>query len=138
METFLAAKEQIFICNSVLDEKVADYFLSHKGKLFCPIQAHIQANFQVLKTWIENAKYFEWVEPRGGCVAFPRIKPDKGIDVDLFYKILNTKYKTFVGPGHWFEMDRRYMRIGYGWPSRRDLQEGLSCLAKAAEESVQA
>ena len=136
METFLAAKEQIFICNSVVDEEIADHFLAKKEQFFPKIQAHIQMNFATIKAWIENNDYMEWVEPRGGCVCFPRIKPSIKIDIDDFYKILNETYKTFVGPGHWFEVDRRYMRIGYGWPSKQELEGGLHCITKAIEATI--
>lgn len=135
METFLAAKEQIFICNSLVDETIADHFMAERGQYFPKIQAQIQTNFETMKTWIECNCELEWVEPSGGCVCFPRIKPNIGIDLEKFYKILNKTYKTFVGPGHWFEMDRRYMRIGYGWPTKQKLEEGLQCITKAIEEA---
>ena len=50
-----------------------------------------------------------------------------------FYQILNEQYQTYVGPGHWFEMPRRYMRIGYGWPKTADLAHGLSAISAAAK-----
>jgi len=135
METFLAAKEQIFICNSLVDETIADHFLAKRGQYFPKIQAQIQMNFETVKTWIECNCELEWVEPSGGCVCFPRIKPDVDVNLEKFYKILNETYKTFVGPGHWFEMDRRYMRIGYGWPNKQNLEEGVQCITKAIKEA---
>ncbi len=41
----------------------------------------------------------EWVEPAGGVVCLPRIKASVDVDVHGFYRILNEKYKTFVGRG---------------------------------------
>src|SRR5205085_3347216 len=38
METFLAAKEQIFITNSVVDEEIAYQYLLNKEKLFRPVE----------------------------------------------------------------------------------------------------
>jgi aspartate/methionine/tyrosine aminotransferase len=132
-ERFLAAKEQIFICNSIVDERIALSFLKNKNLLFPKIKDHIITNFGIVKSWMENSAFMEWVEPSGGCVCFPRIK--SGIDVEKFYNILNEKYRTFVGPGYWFEMDRRFMRIGYGWPTRDELEGGLDCITQALEES---
>jgi aspartate/methionine/tyrosine aminotransferase len=132
-ERFLAAKEQIFICNSIIDESIALSFLKNKNLFFPKIKDHIITNFRIVKSWMENSPYLEWVEPSGGCVCFPHIK--SGIDVEKFYKILNEKYRTFVGPGHWFEMDRRFMRIGYGWPTRDELEGGLDCITQALDES---
>ncbi|MEO8611523.1 MAG: pyridoxal phosphate-dependent aminotransferase [Chloroflexota bacterium] len=130
-QIFLAAKEQIFISNSVVDEEIAYRFLQHKAEHLGRINAHIQTNFAVVKNWMAAQEDIEWVEPQGGVVCFPRIKPDSGVDVDKFYKVLNTVYKTFVGPGHWFESERRHMRVGYGWPSQAELEKGLHNITQA-------
>ncbi|MEZ4672008.1 MAG: pyridoxal phosphate-dependent aminotransferase [Anaerolineae bacterium] len=131
METFLAAKEQIFISNSVVDEEIAYQYLSRKAKHLQRIRAHIDTNFAVIKAWIAEQTDVEWIEPQGGVVSFPRIKPDSGVDVEKFYKVLNTVYKTWVGPGHWFESDRRHMRVGYGWPGKDELARGLNNITQA-------
>jgi aspartate/methionine/tyrosine aminotransferase len=137
-ETFLAAKEQMFICNSVVDEEIAFRVLSRKEEILAPIMARNQGAFQIMKSWMAAQREFEWVEPSGGVVCLPRIRPDSRADVDGFYGILNEKYKTFVGPGHWFGMDRRFMRIGFGWPSPRELREGLQNISSAVEEAGKA
>ena len=134
-EAFLAAKEQIFICGSVVDEEIAARFLAQKATFLPKIQAHTKTNFEIVHGWMERNPAFEWVEPRGGTVCFPRIKEGIDLDIDRFYRFLNDKYKTFVGPGHWFEMNRRYMRIGFGWPSKEALVGGLSCITQALEEA---
>jgi aspartate/methionine/tyrosine aminotransferase len=131
METFLAAKEQIFISNSVVDEEIAYQFLSGKVEHLRRIRAHIDTNFAVVKSWMAEQTDFEWVQPQGGVVCFPRIKSESGVDVDKFYKILNTVYKTYTGPGHWFECERRYMRLGYGWPGVDELARGLRNMSAA-------
>lgn len=131
-ETFLAAKEQIFICNSIIDEEIAYQVLSRKKKILSPILKRNREGFEIVKAWIEGQEIFEWVQPSGGVVCFPRIKPGINVNIETFYSILNDKYKTFVGPGHWFGMDRRFMRIGYGWSSLPELEEGLENLSLAA------
>lgn len=131
MEMFLAAKEQIFISNSVVDEEIAYRYLLDRQKHMAQINAHIQTNFAIIKSWMAQQEDMEWVEPSGGVVCFPRIKPTSEVDVDKFYQVLNTIYKTFVGPGHWFEFDRHHMRIGYGWPQADELRGGLENITKA-------
>ena len=123
METFLAAKEQILICNSLLDEHVAWHYLKNKDTFFPPVLKHIKTNFAILKTHMQQSENLEWVEPNGGVVCYPRIKPN--IDYDKFYALLYSQYKTMVGPGHWFETDKKYMRVGFGWPTASALQKGL-------------
>lgn len=132
-ETFLAAKEQIFICNSVLDEEIAAHVLGRKDRILPPILRRSRDAFEEERAWMASQTDMEWVEPSGGVVCFPRIKSDSGVRVDEFYRILNGKHSTFVGPGHWFEMERRYMRIGYGWPKPAELTEGLANIGLALE-----
>ena len=64
-------------------------------------------------------------------MAFPRIKPTSGVDVAAFYAELNGTHGTWVGPGHWFEQDDRYMRIGFGWPTADELRGGLAAISAA-------
>ncbi len=131
LETFLAAKEQIFICNSVLDENVALFYFKNENRFFPSVKKHIAHNFAILKNFMQNTKNLEWVEPQGGVVCYPRIK--SRINYTLFYDTLYKKYKTIVGPGHWFETDKRYMRIGFGWPTAEELQKGLENIDKTIE-----
>lgn len=134
-QLFLAAKEQIFICNSIVDEEIAFAALSQKTRILPLILERNRRAFEIVKAWMSQQKDLEWVEPRGGVVCFPRIKPSSDVLVDAFYHILNDKYGTYVGPGHWFEMDRRFMRIGYGWPRAEELAEGLQSISAALEEA---
>ena len=133
METFLAAKEQICITNSVLDEEIAFQYLKRKEELFAPVQATILKNFEVLKDFMANQDILEWVEPKGGCVCFPRIKDEIDVDMTKFYDILLNQYKTYVGRGHWFEADAKHMRIGYSWDTTEKLIKGMNNILKAVE-----
>jgi aspartate/methionine/tyrosine aminotransferase len=119
----------------VLDEAIAAHALLHKDRILPPILRRSRLAFEEVQAWMAQQRDMEWVEPSGGVVCFPRIKPDSGVVVDDFYRILNGKYSTFVGPGHWFEMERRYMRIGYGWPKAAELTEGLRNITLALDEA---
>ena len=131
MCTFLAAKEQIMICGSVVDEEIAYRYMLVRDARLPSILEEIQARFHIVKEWMETSKgYLEWVEPQGGVVCFPRISAD--VDPEEFHRVLNGTFKTFVGPGHWFEMDKQYIRIGYGWPSTRDELTRALCNVTAA------
>lgn len=135
-ERFLAAKEQIVITNSVVDEAIALRYLQHKAQHLPRIQQHIQQHLSIVRAWLAEpttAELIECVEPQGGVVCFPRLRDPlrHDIAVDAFYRILNERYQTYVGPGHWFEQERRYMRIGFGWPSSDDLKTGLQNVTRA-------
>ena len=135
METFLAAKEQILITNSVVDEEIAYRYLLNKEKLFAPVKETINRNFLTLKNFMQHQDPLEWVEPMGGCVCFPRIKKEVPVDMNRFHEVLLNKYSTYVGRGHWFEEDSRHIRIGYSWDKTENLQKGLQNILKAIEES---
>jgi len=111
------------------------YYLN-KNNFLQKIKSKILNRFNILKKWMANNKYLEWIEPEGGVVSFPRIKNDIDLDLEKFYFLLKEKYKTFVGPGHWFEMNKRYMRIGYGYPNEKELEKGLTNIEKSIEESI--
>jgi len=135
METFLAAKEQIYICGSAIDETVAWHYLQQKDRYFTAIMKDIREKFSMVKQWMEGQEGFEWVQPDGGVVCFPRIKRPNEINIDLFYEVLMKEYGTYVGPGHWFEMPRHYMRVGFGWPSKQELKDGLDALGYSLERA---
>lgn len=136
METFLAAKEQIIITNSVVDEEIAYQYLRIKEKLFAPVKATILRNFSILKKFMQQQDKLEWVVPLGGCVCFPRIKKNIPVDIPTFHDVLLNKYSTYVGRGHWFEEDGRYMRIGYSWDKTDKLEKGLSNILNAIDEAM--
>jgi aspartate/methionine/tyrosine aminotransferase len=136
MEKFLAGKELIFICNSIVDEEIAAHFLARKEEFLAKVNAHVTTNQGILTNWMENSPYMEWVKPSGGVICFPRIKPSVNIDIDKFYEVLKMRYKTFVAPGHWFEVDKRFMRIGYGYPSTSELEGGLQSIMDAIKDCL--
>ncbi len=69
-------------------------------------------------------------------MCFPRLKQLEKIDLKKFYRLLLEDHGTYVGPGHWFEMPDHYMRIGFGWPSRTQLEEGLKALSATFHEAA--
>ena len=133
-ELFLAAKEQIGICGSVLDEAVALAALSARDAWLSLSRARNLEHLGVLRNWIGCERRIEWVEPAGGVVCFPRLKAGARFDSSVFYRSLLTRHGTYVGPGHWFERSDLYMRIGFAWPTRAELEAGLAGISAALEE----
>ena len=139
-ETFLAAKEQIFICNSIVDEEIAHQALQRRPAWLPSILARIRAGFETTRAWMAEQEDLEWVEPQGGVVGFPRIRsgrdsqggaPPAHLDVERFYRVLLEDFATVVGPGHWFEQPRHSFRLGYGWPTPASLEAGLASITAA-------
>ena len=132
MERFIAAKEQILITNSVVDEAIAEVAMARRPERLPTILAGIHAALGITRDWMAAQDTFEWVEPAGGVVGFPRFRQGLDIDTDEFYRILQDDYGTVVGPGHWFDQPRRHFRLGFGWPTPAELTQGLAALSAAA------
>ena len=135
-ELFLAAKEQIFICGSVVDEEIAFRYLAKRNEFFPAIKKDMIEKFEIVKTWMNQQNVFDWIEPTGGVVCFPKIKSNLNIDLQKFYHVLLSDYKTYVGPGHWFEESDRSFRLGFGWPTQTELKDGLKALELAVKDSL--
>jgi aspartate/methionine/tyrosine aminotransferase len=130
-EVLLAAKEQIVICGPTIDETIAGRVLSERARLLPPILDDVRARLGIVRDWLESQDVFEWVEPTGGCVGLVRIRAGLDVDTDRFYSTLLAEHGTYVGPGHWFELDDRYFRLGFGWPTHDELRAGLAGLSAA-------
>jgi aspartate/methionine/tyrosine aminotransferase len=124
-EIFLAAKEQMLICGAVIDEEIAYRVYARRTEELPKIASEVRRGVAALSAFMAREPAMEWVAPKGGVVAFPRLRKDSGVDVKRFYAHLTGPLATWVGPGHWFEQDDRYMRVGFGWPLAAELEEGL-------------
>jgi len=131
MEVFLAAKEQISICGSVINEWVAEEILAKRDAFLTPTLAEWRRRLDRVADWMAGEELLEWVRPSGGVVCFPRMKADPPGGTDAFYRRLLQDHGTYVGPGHWFEMSDRYFRIGYAWPTADQLEAGLVGISAA-------
>ena len=136
MYRFLSAKEQIGICNSVVDEEIAAQAYALREPWLQVVGTQIADALAVVKDWIAREDLVEWIEPRGGVVCFPRIRAEVPVDVDEFYRVLLSEHGTYVGPGHWFEQSRRSMRIGFGWPTLDELRKGLSGISASIRTAL--
>ena len=136
LETFLAAKEQIFITGAVLDEELTVRVLERRSEALASIHAKTQKHLAIVREWIDGHDYFEWVEPSAGVVCFPRVRPEVNVDVDLFYRTLYEDQGTYVGPGWWFDQDSRFFRLGFAWPTEEELRSGLEGLDLAVAKAT--
>ena len=136
MERFLAAKEQIGICGSLLDETAAAAAIAERHAFLPALRTRLTEAREIVANWIASETRMEWIRPEGGCVCFPRIKAAVAIDIDRFYSALDADFSVAVGPGHWFEMDLRFMRIGYGWPTEDELKSGLAAISAALDAAT--
>jgi aspartate/methionine/tyrosine aminotransferase len=135
MHSLLAAKEQIVLGNSVIDETIALHLLTQKEILLPAIHAQIQENYSVFKQWADNQIFVEHVAPEVGGVCFVRLKAEYDLDFVAFRQNLYDTHQTFVGFGHWFEQSERYFRLGFAYPSAAELAAGLRCFEACLKEN---
>jgi aspartate/methionine/tyrosine aminotransferase len=131
-ETLLAAKEQILLAGATIDEELAARVLESRSRLLPVIREKVERHLAIVREWIAGQDVFEWVEPRAGVVGFVRFRDAIEVDVDAFYDSLLRDHGTYVGPGHWFDQDRRSFRLGFAWPETDELERGLAGLLAAA------
>ncbi|KAM3554163.1 hypothetical protein MY1884_006284 [Beauveria asiatica] len=131
-EAFLAAKEQISISGSVLDELVAEQILSRRSELLSATIADLQRRRDRVAAWVaEESEWVEWVRPEAGAMCFVKFNKEPHGGIEAFYTRLLAEYGTYVGRGTWFGAQDTYFRLGYGWPTWDHLDTGLGLLSKA-------
>jgi aspartate/methionine/tyrosine aminotransferase len=131
-EQALAAKEQMVITGSTVDEAIGYVAMRRRDELLTPIRERSRVALDVTRAWMAGQDVFEWVEPRGGVVGFPRVRAEIELDTDRFYAELFERHATIVGPGHWFEQPDRSFRLGFGWPTHEELAGGLAAIGDTA------
>ena len=132
----LAAKEQILIAGATIDEELAARVLERGEQILTGIRARVLEHRDLVAQFMAGQAVFEWVPPQAGAVCFPRVPPGRPFDADLFYRALLEQHGTYVGPGHWFEQDRRGFRLGFAWPTTDKLRGGLQGLLAAADRAT--
>jgi len=130
-ELFLAAKEQINISGSVIDEWIALQILRTRPERLAATLAEMRRRLALIGDWMADEPLLDWVAPTGGVVCFPRMTAEPPGGAPGFYRRLLEDHGAYVGPGHWFEMPDTYFRIGYGWPTAEDLAAGLEAISAA-------
>jgi DNA-binding transcriptional MocR family regulator len=109
--------------------------LAQRGRILPPILDDVTTRLAIVRQWLARSPVFEWVEPRGGVVGLVRFRPEIVVDTGAFYEALLSRHGTYVGPGHWFEVDDRHFRLGFGWPTHAELRAGLDGLSAAARDA---
>lgn len=131
-EAFLAAKEQINISDSVIDELVVEQILSRRNEILPKTVAEMRRRRDLVAGWVEeNSALIEWVKPEAGVMCLIKIKRKLVVGALAFYDKLLHEQEVYLGRGGWFEMDDLYFRLGYGWPTWEDLKTGLEILIKS-------
>lgn len=135
-EQLLAAKEQVVICGSTIDEHIAGRVLSDRSRILGPILSDVRERLAMVDAWMAGQDTFEWIRPSGGVVGLVRFRDHIEVDEARFHHVLLADHGTYVGPGHWFEVSDRSFRLGFGWPTHDELRAGLDALLAATTDAA--
>jgi aspartate/methionine/tyrosine aminotransferase len=117
-------KDYTSICNSAPSEFFAMLALRHSKKLIQRNREIVINNLHLLNRFFFTYRHlFDWVAPKAGPIAFPRLKIDK--DVEEFCLDLVEKKGVLLLPGTYYDFGSRHFRIGFG---RKNMAEGLAKL----------
>lgn len=127
LKRFERYKHYLSICNSAPSEVLAEIALKARAPILARNREITRGNITLLNSFF--AQYpdrFNWAEPDGSCVAFPRYKGAEGVEafttrlVEESGVLLlpSSIYRSELGP---VPQDR--FRIGFG---RHKLEEGLA------------
>jgi hypothetical protein len=112
---------------SVLAERAAAFAFAHLPALRDRARAILEPNFARFESFMAATPRLEWVRPRGGTVAFPRLKGVASADA-LAARLLK-EFETAVVPGRFFEAPP-HVRIALGIPGDV-LDRGLQAISRA-------
>ncbi|WP_448955384.1 aminotransferase class I/II-fold pyridoxal phosphate-dependent enzyme [Labrys neptuniae] len=122
-------KHYLSICNAAPSESLARIALENAGTILERNNRLIAANIIELNAFFrEFETLFEWQEPDGGCVGYPRYKGADGVEA-FARQLVETSgvlllpasiYRSEINP----TPDNRF-RIGFG---RANIQEGISAM----------
>jgi aspartate/methionine/tyrosine aminotransferase len=125
-----ALKDYTTICGSAPSEVLALMALRARDRILQRNRAIIATNLLLLDRFFAcHDRYFEWVRPRAGSVAFPRLRSTANGEIDRFCAELVQAEGVLLLPGSQFSHTGNHFRIGFG---RRDMPQALERLERFA------
>jgi aspartate/methionine/tyrosine aminotransferase len=116
-------KDYTTICSSAPSEFLAELALRHRRRLVERNLGIINANLDLLDRFFDrHSDRFDWVRPRAGSIAFPRLLQD---EAEVFCRSLREHTGVLLLPGTVFGPEYNHFRIGFG---RSDLPRALERL----------
>lgn len=109
----ISFKDYTTICNSAPSEFFSILALKNKEKIVKRNLVIIKSNLALLDNFFKKYRnLFEWVKPKAGSIAFPKIKFNK--NVEEFCIDLVNKKGVLLLPSTLYDFDDKHFRIGFG------------------------
>ncbi len=121
-------KDYTSLCNSAPSEVLALIALRAKDRVLARSLRLIQDNLALVEQFMQqHADRFEWIAPRAGSIAFPRLLGDASIED--FADALVRREGVLLLPGSVYGYAGNHFRIGLG---RANLPEALDKLGRVS------
>lgn len=121
-------KDYLTICNSAPSEYLARTAVRHMDTLFALQRTRLLRNLDLLEAFFQrHPKHFRWQRPSAGTTTFPEFL--SGSALAFCDRLVETTGIMLV-PGTCFDMEKEYLRFGYG---REAFPEGLRLLGDYLE-----
>lgn len=104
-------KEFLSICNGMTDELLAAIAMRNAETLYQRCVGIVQDNISQISHHKDELA-FEWIAPKSGCLAFPRLKEFK--DARDYSQALLQKTGALALPGDCFLHGKEHIRLGLG------------------------
>ena len=130
LERMIRLRDYVTLHLSPLVEMIAERAIDGADLLLEEHRGLARRNRDLLAAWVEEqAEFVDWVPPRGGVCAFPRLRSVP--DVEAFCHRLAREERVLLVPGNCFGAPA-HVRLGFG---RRTevLEEGLARVASMLE-----
>ena len=129
LERMAALKDYTTICSSAPSEYLSELALRHRSQVTGRNLQIIRDNLTLLEPFFEaRAADFEWVRPKAGPIAFPRLL---GEDVGQFCHQLVTSSGVLLLPGTMYDHPGNHFRLGF---ARRNMPQALAQLEQFLDE----
>jgi aspartate/methionine/tyrosine aminotransferase len=127
---FRHAVDHVFVEHVFLAEQIAAAVFPRLDGLREKRQEAIRPNHARVAEFMAGEPRLEWVEPKDGLIAFPRLRCGLGTGDELARR-LREEYRTSVVPGGFFGAPRHF-RLGFG-ATPDVLEKGLTALGRALD-----
>jgi aspartate/methionine/tyrosine aminotransferase len=111
-------------------ETISAQIFGRLPEILGKVRTKVNANFPMVRKFVESHPRLTWVPPDGGVICFPRYRNPSDLGARL--KRLVSEFDTLVVPGSFFEA-RSHFRLGYGIPTKT-LRTGLQNLGTVLGE----
>jgi hypothetical protein len=115
---------------SIVAERLSVIAFEHLDRLIARARGILAENAPRIQAFVSGRPELEWVQPRGGTVAFPRVRGV--VDTTVFAERLLAERQTAVVPGRFFEAPA-HVRIGFSGPTDA-LDHGLAAIGAALDQ----